>query len=592
MKLSSSLIVNTLLYFNLKKFLQTISINKNIQAKTNINLNNYHLFHFIQSNLCNHSNMSAYYDLCKLKFPDMNSESIKEYLLYQLKEFSVSNDIEIDITHPFSAKILYSIDRNIILNVYELSDDNNTVDKRNIKEVKIHLDKIEQKNIGTILETMVPKSIESLAIKKEFNNYFDFDDSESEEPISLEDIIELIIKQQFQSLKKIDFFNFTIKKENSSLIHKAFPELSSITINQWTFIENCSIFSKISNLIKKLTLSYLSLEESRTALVFPQLEELSIYNVKQIEVSTFSCPMLRKFQVLSCEKCEKFIFDILKQNENTIEDFEIRVSDDNVNKKISVLLSMLKKMKNLTKLTLFCFNQRVKINELSLNNLTSLSLFVESNYDIAKIIKNNPKLISLSIVNYQCVKNPNAFDSTVPTKLEHLVIDNNLQFPSELISFILSCKRLKTLELINLNCKDIKTIMKNIGNFHFLQKFRVYNEQEEVALTKKDISNIKQCPLLESFQLDCDFNNKKKLQSYLIQQIQYLPFLHTIGIGFFRPKGWDSKEEVASLFKNIRIKVIYYTQRMSKCGMHRGPVPGWNRNTIQVNKNGQYSILE
>ena len=344
MKLSSSLIANTLLYFNLKKFLQIISINKSLQAKAYINLNNYHLFHFIRTNLCNHSNMSAYYDLCKLKFPDMNEETIKEYLLYQLKEFSVSNDIEIDITHPFSEKILYSIDRNIILNVYELSDNINTVDRRNIKEVKIHLDKIEQKNIGSILETMVPKSIESLAIKKEFNNYFDFD-SESEEPISLEDIIDLIIKQQFQSLKEIDFFNFTIKKENSSLIHKAFPELSSITINQWNIIEDCSILSKISNSIKKLTLSDLSLEKSRTAFEFPQLEELSIYFVKQIEVSSFSCPMLRKFQVSSCEKCEKFIFDILKQNEDTIEDFDIRISDDNFNKKSNVLPSMLKNMK-------------------------------------------------------------------------------------------------------------------------------------------------------------------------------------------------------------------------------------------------------
>ena len=144
-----------------------------------------------------------------------------------------------------------------------------------------------------------------------------------------------------------------------------------------------------------------------------------------------------------------------------------------------------------------------------------MSLFVNSNYDIAKIIKNNPKLISLSVVDYKCVKNPIAFDATVPTKLEHLIIDNsNQKFHSELISFILSLKRLRNLELINLKCKDIKNIMKNIGNYPFLQKFRVYNDQEELALTKKDIRNIKQCPLLEIFQLDCNFNFVKELQKF------------------------------------------------------------------------------
>lgn len=118
--------------------------------------------------------MSAYSDLCKLNFPDMNANTIKEYLLYKLSEFSLSNDIEIDIAHPFSANILNSIDRNIILNVYELSNDNSTVDRGNIKGVRINLDKEEQKKIGSILETMVPKTIESLYIKNEFYNYSDF----------------------------------------------------------------------------------------------------------------------------------------------------------------------------------------------------------------------------------------------------------------------------------------------------------------------------------------------------------------------------------------------------------------------------------
>ena len=102
MRLSSPLIVNTLLFFNLKKLLQI--------------------------------------------------NTIKEYLLYKLSEFSLSNDIEIDIAHPFSANILNSIDRNIILNVYELSNDNSTVDRGNIKGVRINLDKEEQKKIGSILE--------------------------------------------------------------------------------------------------------------------------------------------------------------------------------------------------------------------------------------------------------------------------------------------------------------------------------------------------------------------------------------------------------------------------------------------------------
>ena len=93
--------------------------------------------------------MSAYSDLCKLNFPDMNANTIKEYLLYKLSEFSLSNDIEIDIAHPFSANILNSIDRNIILNVYELSNDNSTVDRGNMR---INLDKEEQKKIGSILE--------------------------------------------------------------------------------------------------------------------------------------------------------------------------------------------------------------------------------------------------------------------------------------------------------------------------------------------------------------------------------------------------------------------------------------------------------
>ena len=82
----------------------------------------------------------------------MNANTIKEYLLYKLSEFSLSNDIEIDIAHPFSANILNSIDRNIILNVYELSNDNSTVDRGNIKGVRINLDKEEQKKIGSILE--------------------------------------------------------------------------------------------------------------------------------------------------------------------------------------------------------------------------------------------------------------------------------------------------------------------------------------------------------------------------------------------------------------------------------------------------------
>ena len=124
MRLSSPLIVNTLLFFNLKKLLQI--------------------------------------------------NTIKEYLLYKLSEFSLSNDIEIDIAHPFSANILNSIDRNIILNVYELSNDNSAVDRGNIKGVIINLDKEEQKKIGSILETMVPKTIESLYIKNEFYNYSDF----------------------------------------------------------------------------------------------------------------------------------------------------------------------------------------------------------------------------------------------------------------------------------------------------------------------------------------------------------------------------------------------------------------------------------
>ena len=102
MRLSSPLIVNTLLFFNLKKLLQI--------------------------------------------------NTIKEYLLYKLSEFSLSNDIEIDIAHLFSANILNSIDRNIILNVYELSNDNSTVDRGNIKGVRINLDKEEQKKIGSILE--------------------------------------------------------------------------------------------------------------------------------------------------------------------------------------------------------------------------------------------------------------------------------------------------------------------------------------------------------------------------------------------------------------------------------------------------------
>ena len=36
------------------------------------------------------------------------------------------------------------------------------------------MDKEEQKKIGSILETMVPKTIESLYIKNEFYNYSDF----------------------------------------------------------------------------------------------------------------------------------------------------------------------------------------------------------------------------------------------------------------------------------------------------------------------------------------------------------------------------------------------------------------------------------
>ena len=82
----------------------------------------------------------------------MNANTIKEYLLYKLSEFSLSNDNEIDIAHPFSANILNSIDRNIILNVYELSNDKSTVDRGNIKGVRINLDKEEQKKIGSILE--------------------------------------------------------------------------------------------------------------------------------------------------------------------------------------------------------------------------------------------------------------------------------------------------------------------------------------------------------------------------------------------------------------------------------------------------------
>ena len=125
----------------------------------------------------------------------MNANTIKEYLLYKLSEFSLSNDIEIDIAHPFSANILNSIDRNIILNVYQLSNDNSTVDRGNIKGVRINLDKEEQKKIGSILETMVPKTIESLYIKNEFYNYSDF--YEREAPISLEEIIDLVIKNKF-----------------------------------------------------------------------------------------------------------------------------------------------------------------------------------------------------------------------------------------------------------------------------------------------------------------------------------------------------------------------------------------------------------
>ena len=51
MRLSSPLIVNTLLFFNLKNLLQILSINKSLQSKANLRLINYHLFHLIQSNL-------------------------------------------------------------------------------------------------------------------------------------------------------------------------------------------------------------------------------------------------------------------------------------------------------------------------------------------------------------------------------------------------------------------------------------------------------------------------------------------------------------------------------------------------------------
>ena len=122
------------------------------------------------------------------------------------------------------------------------------------------------------------------------------------------------------SLKVLDFSNYVISNKHLSIILKAFPELSNITINQK--IEDCSILSNVSNSIKTLTLSYLSLERS-TGFSFPQLEELTLYNVNKIGVSSFSCPMLRKFVASNCEKCEEFIFCIFKQNENTIEDFEI-----------------------------------------------------------------------------------------------------------------------------------------------------------------------------------------------------------------------------------------------------------------------------
>ena len=162
----------------------------------------------LQKEIHSLSNMSFYYDYYVSLFPNIKESSIKELLLLYLNEYSFNNEIEIDSMHPFSADILNTIKKNIILKINDKKI--KTKENKNIKTI------VFQKYIGNIIdlvENIIPHNIRNIHFKYHIDN-----------------ICDVIIKlKYYKQIEQITFID-KIGEMEIELIQQYFPLLNQLKL--------------------------------------------------------------------------------------------------------------------------------------------------------------------------------------------------------------------------------------------------------------------------------------------------------------------------------------------------------------------------
>ena len=464
----------------------------------------------------------------------MNKETIKDCLLCYLNEYSKRNEVRIENVNPFSVEIAKNVEQNVIVEIISIDKRNkemNIKNNNNIDTVYI-FPYIKDDEWDILINEILPIKVKKLV----FIQYLDTN---------------LNIKDKFKDYKELEIieycrkYNIVIKEKEE----KNNEQILNVFSND--FIDNLIDYS----MIKQLTIT--PSKEQKEIVKFPEMKRVeslkidycniilnkeclnnySFINLKELTLTSISVELLLK-AIHSSPSLKNLSFSLLytECNEDNMKLLSKEINSKTTLKKVAMTLKMIpfnhwEKHDKVSDNTLYSF---------SITSLVKLSLYLEHNIDLGKVILNNPNITSLYIrTNYIVTCSMDLISNIIPHLTELFLVGHDSDYSPHIylddsvVDFILKFVNLEKMYLTGFKSKNIYRLLNSIDTLTYLRSL-IFCKHDYAQKTLNYLDKLKKCLLLE--ELDLNFvwiRNERDVSEFLFPFCNYFPLMYTIGVGYY-----------------------------------------------------------